>query len=381
MHLYIHIPFCRQACYYCDFHFSTNLSAKKDMSEAIALEIGLRAGYLSSQTLDTIYFGGGTPSLLEPEEIASIFKAIESAFEIGANPEITLEANPDDISTAHLKSWKSFGINRLSIGVQTFDSQHLNYLNRIHTAHEAEKSIKMAQDHGFENLSLDLIYGIHEEKNIQDIPERHDVWRKDLQKIISFQTPHISSYCLTIEEKTVFGKWQKSSKIPAVDDEFASEQFRILTQTLSENGYQHYEISNFACNGQYSRHNTSYWQGHEYLGVGPAAHSFNGTSRQYNVSNNGLYLKGLQNGKIPFEIEHLSPADQVNDYILTGLRTIWGINLNEIEKKAGGEDLLEFYSVKDKYLDSGHLILEDRTLKLTAEGLLFADGIASELFI
>ncbi len=379
MHLYLHIPFCRQACYYCDFHFSTNLSHKREVIEAISKEIELRADYLKEKELTTIYFGGGTPSLLNASEFDLIFETVARHFSLSSDIEITLEANPDDITMDNLRLWKKHGINRLSIGIQTFNEEHLRFINRIHSSFEAENSVKMAQDFGFKNLSLDLIYAIHGKEEGIPADKKHDIWLKDLEKIVSFDVPHISCYCMTIEEKTVFGKWQKTNKIPPVDDEFASEQFELLISKLGASGYEQYEISNFAKNGNYSRHNTSYWQGHEYLGVGPSAHSFNGVSRQYNVSQNKKYTDSVVLGKVPFEIEHLTPQEQANDYILTGLRTKWGIDLQLLQSKSG-EITREFEETLKMYLDSEHLLLAENTITLTKKGKLFADGIASDLF-
>ena len=379
MHLYLHIPFCRQACYYCDFHFSTNLSHKREVIEAISKEIELRADYLKEKELTTIYFGGGTPSLLNASEFDLIFETVARHFSLSSDIEITLEANPDDITMDNLRLWKKHGINRLSIGIQTFNEEHLRFINRIHSSFEAENSVKMAQDFGFKNLSLDLIYAIHGKQESIPADKKHDIWLKDLEKIVSFDVPHISCYCMTIEEKTVFGKWQKTNKIPPVDDEFASEQFELLISKLGASGYEQYEISNFAKNGNYSRHNTSYWQGHEYLGVGPSAHSFNGVSRQYNVSQNKKYTDSVVLGKVPFEIEHLTPQEQANDYILTGLRTKWGIDLQLLQSKSG-EITREFEETLKTYLDSEHLLLAENTVTLTKKGKLFADGIASDLF-
>ncbi|WP_259015758.1 radical SAM family heme chaperone HemW [Emticicia fluvialis] len=373
MHLYIHIPFCRKACHYCDFHFSTNLNTKADMAAAICKEIELQAGYLSQKHLETIYFGGGTPSLLSPQELGNIFDTIKKYYTIADDAEITLEANPDDISQPLLKNLQSLGFNRLSIGIQSFYPDHLLKLNRVHNALEAENSVKLAQDMGFENLTIDLIYAIPSES--------HAIWLNDLEKALALKVPHISSYCLTIEEKTVFGKWLKLNKIPPINEDFASEQFRILVDTLETAGYEQYEISNFCRNGRYSRHNSSYWQRHEYLGVGPSAHSYNGVSRQYNVANNAAYLRAIQTGTVPAEYELLNKADQLNDYLLTGLRTKWGCTIAEINKLAGNNWLQANRHTLDKYLTQQMLTIDNETLTLTKAGKLFADRIASDLFM
>lgn len=371
MHLYLHIPFCRRACYYCDFHFSTSLKQKSAVTDALVKEIYLQKDYLQDKHLKTIYFGGGTPSLLNYNELFDVFSAIHKNYSVDANAEITLEANPDDITKDKIKIWQQFGINRLSIGVQSFDNTHLKYLNRIHSGELAEKSVKLAQDMGINNITIDLIYAIP--------ADTHSIWEHDLAKAISFGVPHISSYCLTIEEKTVFGKWVKNNKIPAIDDEFASKQFEMLLSELSKNGYEQYEISNFAKNNAYSIHNTSYWQGEEYLGIGPSAHSYNFKSRQYNVANNALYLKGIQENTVPYEIEVLSKEEQANDYILTCLRTKWGISLDKV-KNIYGNLPNEFIQTLDEYFAKEYLLKDQNQIFLTQKGKLFADRISSDLF-
>lgn len=343
------------------------------MAAAICKEIELQAGYLSQKHLETIYFGGGTPSLLSPQELGNIFDTIKKYYTIADDAEITLEANPDDISQPLLKNLQSLGFNRLSIGIQSFNPDHLLKLNRIHNASEAENSVKLAQDMGFENLTIDLIYAIPSES--------HAIWLNDLEKALALNVPHISSYCLTIEEKTVFGKWLKLNKIPPINEDFASEQFRILVDTLETAGYEQYEISNFCRNGRYSRHNSSYWKRHEYLGVGPSAHSYNGVSRQYNIANNAAYLRAIQTGSVPAEYELLSKADQLNDYLLTGLRTKWGCTIAEINKLAGNNWQQANRHTLDKYLTQQMLTIDNETLTLTKAGKLFADRIASDLFM
>ncbi|MFC0183923.1 radical SAM family heme chaperone HemW [Pseudarcicella hirudinis] len=285
MHLYIHIPFCKQACHYCDFHFSTSLKAKKEIITSICNEIRLQKDYLADKNLETVYFGGGTPSILNEEDLAMIFETISHHFNIKKDAEITLEANPDDLTKEKLQLFKKYQINRLSIGIQSFNENHLKSLNRVHNAHEAESCVKYSQDLGIENISIDLIYAI-------PAPD-HLIWEDDLAKATSLGINHISAYSLTIEPQTVFGKWLKQGKIQAIDDEFAARQFEMLIDTLAAKGYEQYEISNFASESLYSRHNTSYWKQEEYLGVGPSAHSFNGSSRQYNISNNALYVKSI----------------------------------------------------------------------------------------
>jgi oxygen-independent coproporphyrinogen III oxidase len=343
------------------------------MAESIAKEIEIQANYLKNKSLQTIYFGGGTPSLLDDAEFNIIFEQINKTFTIAQNPEITIEANPDDLTNEKLQLFRKIGINRLSIGVQSFDENHLKLLHRVHNAQESETCIKLAQDTGFQNLTIDLIYGIP--------TKTHDIWHKDLEKATNFGVNHISAYCLTIEPKTVFGKWLKQGKIQVIDDEFSSEQYDLLIAHLEKNNFEQYEISNFAKNGQYARHNSSYWQQEEYLGVGPSAHSFDGDSRQFNVSNNQKYIQALAKNSLNFEKEILSKEDKTNEYLMTGLRSKWGVNLLKIK------DLLSFplQDIREKeltfYLENNTLILEENILRLSPKGKLLADRIASELFV
>lgn len=372
MHLYLHIPFCKQACNYCDFHFSTNASLKSSVVSAICKEIILQKDYLIEKKLTSIYFGGGTPSLLSESELDQIFDTILNHFEVSKTAEITLEANPDDITISSLKNWKRAGINRLSIGIQTFDEEQLKFLNRAHNSNEAERCISLSRDAGFDSLSIDLIYAIHSKSN--------DIWKQNLEKTIQLSLPHVSAYCLTIEEKTVFGNQLNQKKLNPINDQLAAEQFELLVNTFEQNGLEQYEISNFARNGMYAKHNTSYWQGEPYLGVGPSAHSFNGKSRQWNIANNPKYLKFIEEGSVPFEIEILSKSDRVNELIMTGLRTKWGVNLNEILKI--NPKFIELQkNIIEAYITDGKLHSAAGKLLLTKEGRLYADGIASDLFL
>lgn len=371
--LYIHIPFCKKACYYCDFHFSTNLQLKSAMVEAITKEIELRKDYLGTQALETIYFGGGTPSLLEENELAQIFQSIHQFFSLAPNIEITLEANPDDLQAASLAHWQKVGVNRLSMGVQSFNDAHLKFLNRIHTGQAAHDTIKMAQDQGIDNISIDLIYAIP--------APSHEIWEKDLALTTSLGIPHLSSYCLTIEEQTAFGVWLKKDMIQPIDEDFAAEQFEIMIQHFEQNDYEHYEISNFARDGKYSKHNTNYWKKGNYLGIGPSAHSYNQFSRQFNIRNNARYIKALNEGRVPGEIEYLSQTDQVNEFIMTNLRTSWGCNLEEIHKKYNINLWKSHEEILHNYLRQGLVIHEEGVLYLTRKGKLFADIISSDLFV
>lgn len=373
MHLYIHIPFCRQACHYCDFHFSTSLKAKTEIVQAICHEIFLQKDYLQDKNLETIYFGGGTPSLLEEVDFIQIFDTIFKHFNIKLNAEITLEANPDDLTKQKLLLFKKYHINRLSIGIQSFHEPHLKSLNRIHTSEEAETCVKISQDVGIDNITIDLIYAIP--------AENHDILRLDLQKATNLNLKHISAYCLTIEPKTVFGKWLKQGKIQTIDDDFSATQFDIVVNHLAQHGFEQYEISNFAKNEHYSRHNTSYWKQEEYLGIGPSAHSYNHHSRQYNISNNGQYLKLLQQNLVPSEIEILSLEDKVNEYLLIGLRTKWGCNIQNINDLSNVDFLQMNEKMVHNQVSEGFMLIENDTLLLTPKGKLFADRIASDLFL
>ena len=371
--IYIHIPFCKQACHYCDFHFSTSIQYKGDLLSALVKEIKLQKDYLSNENIETIYFGGGTPSLLSGDEVSVLIEEIQKNFKVIINPEITLEANPDDLNLKKLKEFRNTEINRFSIGVQSFFDEDLKWMNRAHQALEAEVAIKRAQDFGFENLSIDLIYGfslLTEEK-----------WRANIQNAVEFQIPHISSYNLIIEPKTALYKFVKSGNEKNVDDLQSATQFEILMETLEHNGFEHYEISSFAKPKQYAKHNTNYWKGISYLGIGPSAHSFNGESRQWNVANNAKYLAELNLSKIPFEKELLSKNDKFNEYLMTGLRTMWGLDLDKITKDFGAD--YKSYLVKnaEEFLEKEQLLILDEKIKLTKKGKFFADSIAAELFI
>lgn len=371
MHLYIHIPFCKQACHYCDFHFSVNMAKRMEMVKAISKEIGLQNAYLKSNELSTVYFGGGTPSLLSNLEFQLIFNAISKNFTFHKEVEITLECNPDDITIPRLKDWKGMGVNRLSIGVQSFNDKHLKFLNRAHNCEHSIQCIRQAKQVGFENLTIDLIYAIPSKSN--------EIWKEDLGKAINFNIPHLSSYALTIEEKTVFGKKVKQKAMMPIDDDFAAEQFNILLEITLKNGYEQYEISNFAKKSQYAKHNTSYWQGDEYLGVGPSAHSFNIMSRQWNISNNAKYIKSISEEIVPSEVEYLTSINRANEYIMTGLRTKWGVNLNKLNE-IWSLNKTPFSAQIEKFENIELLKSLNNHIYLTNDGKLKADFIASELF-
>ncbi len=371
--LYIHIPFCKQACHYCDFHFTTNLAQKSAMANAIAMEVEQKKDYLSYKVLDSIYFGGGTPSLLTASELKEIFKAVHSHFTLNLNAEITLEANPDDINEQNLALWQSLGINRLSIGIQSFNDEHLATMNRSHNAKEAKNCIELAKKAGFNKFSVDLIYGIP--------ATNHEILHKDLAQIIALNVDHVSAYCLNIEPKTAFGNWVKKGQMKALDEEFNAEQFEIVNETLAQAGFEAYEISNFAKNEQYAIHNTSYWQGKQYLGIGPSAHSFDGQNRKINIANNTKYTNGILSKQPAEEIEILNIKDRCNELIMTGLRTKWGVDLDKIKTLIGqkfektNQDQLEEFTV------NGFIKIENNSIFLTPKGKLMADYISSSLFL
>ena len=372
--IYIHIPFCKQACNYCDFHFSTSLKLKSNLIESILAEIDLRHSYLENKNIDTIYFGGGTPSLLSEKELFLILEKIYKNYNVSSNAEISLEANPDDLSVEKLKELKRLEINRLSIGLQSFNNEELIWMNRAHTATESEASVKRAQDKGFENISIDLIYG-SKFSNLTN-------WKKTLAKAIALDVKHISSYNLTIEDKTKLGHDFKVKKEIAIDDEKSSELFLEMIDRLEKNNFIQYEISNFGKENYFSNHNSNYWKGIEYIGFGPSAHSFDGVSRQWNVSNNSLYIKNITDkNEAYFEKEILSESDQFNEYILTSLRTIWGIDVLVLNTKFNSEILNSFNEKIKTYISSDMIIFNNNKYVLTSNGKLFADKIASELFV
>ncbi len=370
--IYLHIPFCKQACHYCNFHFSTSIKGKAELLNCMMKELELQKDYLSDKTVETIYFGGGTPSLLEADEINLLIAQIDRHFNLIANPEVTLEANPDDLGREKIKALKQSPVNRFSIGIQSFFDEDLKWMNRSHVGAEAEDSVKRAQDAGFENITADLIYGfplLSDEK-----------WRANIQKMIQLQIPHLSCYGMTVEEGTALHHFVKSGKSKQIDDGQGAGQFEILMETSEAAGFLHYEISNFAKPGKESKHNSNYWKGVHYLGVGPSAHSFNGSSRQWNVSNNPKYIEQLLVNEVPATIETLNVEDRFNEYIMTSLRTMWGADINYIEKKFGNDFKQNLLQKARIFLDKNWLSIENDHLLLSRQGKLFADHIAAELF-
>lgn len=370
--IYLHIPFCKQACYYCNFHFSTSLAQKDAMVQAILREIQLQQNYLDGLAVSSIYFGGGTPSILPEEDLQALLQSLHQHFNITPGAEITLEANPDDLTAAKLAALKAAGINRLSIGVQSFHEEDLQWMNRAHNSQQATQCITLAQAAGFENITIDLIYG---GPTLSD-----EGWAANVQQAIALKVPHLSCYALTVEAGTALDHFIKKKKMAAVDTDKAARHFEQLMQWMQTAGYEHYEISNFALPGWHSRHNSSYWQGKSYLGIGPSAHSFNGTSRQWNIANNATYIKAIQQGHLPFEKEILTPAMALNEYIMTSLRTAAGCNLQWVAEKFGIPLRQQLEKASQQFLQNGWMLRDQDTLRLTPQGKLFADGIAAELF-
>jgi oxygen-independent coproporphyrinogen-3 oxidase len=369
--IYLHIPFCKKACHYCNFHFSTSQQQLPAMIGAMMQEAVLQHDYINEK-VTTVYFGGGTPSLLKQDDLLAIIQKLRAVFTIAGEAEITLEANPDDISAENLAGWKDAGINRLSIGIQSFLEADLRWMNRAHNAVQAYTAVQLTQQAGFHNITIDLIYGT---------PGLSDAgWIQNIETAIGLNIPHLSCYALTVEPKTALYQLIKTKQVENVDAEKQARHFSILTSRLASVGFEHYEISNFAKPGFRSRHNSSYWQGKPYLGLGPSAHSFNGSSRQWNVANNGLYLKSIENNQVPFEQELLTPVQQLNEYIMTSLRTIEGLSLAQVTTNWGHEKAGQLLHAAQKHISAGHMVLIDHVLQLNAKGKLLADGVAADLF-
>ncbi len=416
--IYIHIPFCKKACHYCNFHFSVNTSMIDAMVDAIAKEVFLSKEYIK-KPVQSIYFGGGTPSLLEPKHINYLLQEIYKYFDIEDNVEITFEVNPDDLSSTQpvqnyrgsegifsetkLQTLKDVGVNRLSIGIQSFDDANLKYINRAHNSHQAVKAFVEARKLGFDNISIDLIYGIPNSTLV--------TWQKDINMAISLKPEHISSYCLTIEKNTYFGKLHSNKKLPVKSSNEEIAMYDVLVNSLTKAGYIQYEISNFCFPNKYSRHNTNYWKKGNYLGLGPSAHSYNQKSRQWNIRSNKKYIDAIarlykdirqivlydtvlqdfeksfiyneysSKDLLPYELEVLSDKDHINEYIMTGLRTIWGLDTHYIKNKYN-YNILE-YCKKDiqDFVSKGYLTLETNILKSTSEGFKLTDEVSSRLFV
>lgn len=368
--IYIHIPFCKQACHYCDFHFSTSLKKKNELVEALCQELVLRKGEIKG-TIETIYFGGGTPSLLTREDLDLIFKTIYEHYTVAEPVEVTLEANPDDLTEEKIKQLADSPINRLSIGIQSFFEEDLKLMNRAHNAKEAEHCLSLATRY-FNNISLDLIYGIPGLSN-----ER---WQQNIEKAFSFGIPHFSTYALTVEPKTALDTFIKKGIVSPIDEEQAEEHFHTLIDKLNRKGFVHYELSNFGKEGFFSKNNTAYWQGKSYLGIGPSAHSFDGNTRSWNVRNNTLYIKSIENNELPSETETLTKTDRYNEYVMTGLRTMWGVSVKRVEKDFGKKYKEYLLQQAQKHLEEHLLFLDGDTLLATKKGKFLSDGISSDLF-
>ncbi|WP_298265191.1 radical SAM family heme chaperone HemW [uncultured Lutibacter sp.] len=375
--IYLHIPFCKQACYYCDFHFSTSLKRKEEMMASLIKELILRKNELENDEIETIYFGGGTPSLLTIKEIANLISIIYKNYKVINNPEITLEANPDDLTSKKIKELANSPINRLSIGIQSFFEDDLKFMNRAHTAEESKKCLKEVTQY-FDNLTIDLIYGV---PNMSI-----EKWKQNLNIAFEYNVPHISSYALTVEEKTALHTFIKKGKISPINENLALEHFNLLVEETKKQGLIQYEISNFGKKNYFSKHNTSYWLGKKYIGIGPSAHSFNKLERAWNISNNAKYVKSLSENILPLEKETLTIENRFNEYIMTGLRTIWGISFELIEKEFGNFYLAFITKKSVPFIKKGLLEIQQNKqhttiLTTTAKGKFLADGIASDLFI
>jgi oxygen-independent coproporphyrinogen-3 oxidase len=371
--IYIHIPFCKKACTYCDFHFSTSMKYMDEMVDAICAEILMKKERLAGQQIGSIYFGGGTPSVLTSAALHKIFNTLTQNFSIASDAEITLEANPDDLDAKKIAELRQLPVNRFSIGIQSFFNEDLLWMNRAHNATEAETCVKRSQDAGFENLSIDLIYGYPLLTN--------EKWLANIHKAISLESPHISAYSLTVEPKTALASNIKRGKQVPLSDEQSADQFEMLINKTTAAGFEHYEISNFAKPGKYAVHNTNYWRAIPYLGIGPSAHGFDGTNRYLNIANNASYLTALSSGKLAETVEELDQYDRFNEYMMTSLRTMWGVDLLKIKSQYGKAYLDDTLKNIKPFLERNWLQREADILKLTHDGKYFADYIASELFL
>lgn len=369
--IYVHVPYCKVKCHYCDFHFSTNLQSKERLLNAMQKEIQLQASLLEDEEVETIYFGGGTPSILEATEIVHLLSTIQSNFNITSNPEITLEGNPDDLSIAKLNELKNIGINRLSIGIQSFNDDILTFMNRAHESSEAISSVINAKKAGFENITIDLIYGV---------PEQFmETWQNDIKQFLNLDVPHLSAYCLTIEKNTVFGHLHQKNELNLPDDELSLQQFKYLVKELEKNGIEQYEISNFSKSGWHSKHNSAYWLNENYIGIGPSAHSYINQKRSWNIANNYKYIHALENNEEFYETEQLSQLDLFNEHILTRIRTKWGIEFDKLQQLLP-EKFKDFMNKIETFESRGWISIEGNKAYLTREGKFLSDHITAELF-
>jgi len=369
--IYLHIPFCKQAGYYCDFHFSTSLQYKDELLQALLKEIELQKNYFTGETIETIYFGGGTPSILKSDEIQLLIDTITRLHTVSSTAEITLEANPDDLNKAKLQALLQTPVNRFSIGIQSFFDEDLWWMNRVHRSAEAEAAVKRAQDTGFENLTVDVIYGyplLTDQK-----------WKYNLNKVFELNVPHVSTYSMTVEPNTALASFINRKIQPAMNEQQSAEQFNLLMEAMQLRGFEHYEISNFCKPGHYSKHNSNYWKGVKYLGIGPSAHSYNGETRQWNVANNAKYIQSIEKNKIPAETELLTEANRLNEYIMTSLRTIWGLELDQLNSIAAAA-ATPLLIAAQTYFEREWIEQKNNTIYLTQTGKLYADNIAAALF-
>ncbi|MDY0088936.1 MAG: radical SAM family heme chaperone HemW [Flavobacteriaceae bacterium] len=369
--IYIHIPFCKQTCHYCDFHFSTSLKKKDEMIQALAKEIAMRKNECDDE-VETIYFGGGTPSVLPIADLNFLIDEVYKHYKVVQNPEFTLESNPDDLDNATIRQLANSAINRLSIGIQSFFEDDLKMMNRAHNANQAKECLEEATKH-FDNITIDLIYGIPGMTN--------EKWMQNIETALGYNIPHISAYALTVEPKTALKKLIEKGVIDNPKDETAENHFFILTEKLKEKGFIHYELSNFGKEGYFSKNNTSYWSGKKYIGIGPSAHSYNGTHRSWNIANNAIYIKEILSGNFPNEIEKLTTSDRYNEYVMTGLRTIWGISLEKIREDFGDKYYEYLMKSSEKLIKNQLIELKDQKITVTQKGKFLSDGIASELFV
>lgn len=374
--IYIHIPFCKQKCSYCDFHFSTNFKYKTELLAALQKEIILQKDHFKTETINTIYFGGGTPSVLTEKELNLLLEVIYSNYKVNENIELTMECNPDDITSKKINEYKKNGVNRLSIGIQSFFDDDLQFFNRAHNASEAEQSILMTQDAGIDNITLDLIYN----SPLLTLNK----WEQNLDKFINLKVPHLSAYTLTVEPKTTLHHLVKTKQTSLPTDEQAIEQFKLLTEKTKQAGLIHYEVSNFGKEGYFSQHNSNYWKGENYLGIGPSAHSFikNTTSqkRSWNVANNTQYIKAINQGTPYFEEEFINETTAFNEYILTRLRTIWGLDLAYMKNTFNPVLLRHFEKELEAYKNTEWITISKNTVTLTTKGIFMVDKITADLF-
>ena len=369
--IYIHIPFCKRRCIYCDFFSTTQSEKKPTYIHALCQELEMRKNYLEGEEIETIYLGGGTPSQLTEEELNEIFTSLYNIYKVKEDAEITLEANPDDLTPEYVSMLRRLPINRISMGIQTFQEETLKLLHRRHTARQAIEAFQRCREAGFQNISIDLMYGLP--------GETLKIWKEDLQQAIALHPEHISAYHLIYEEGTALWKLRDEHQVEEADEDLSVTLFKNLIDELKQAGYQHYEISNFCLPGLHSRHNSSYWTGKKYLGCGPSAHSFNGSSRQWNIASLDNYLKGIASGKPNYEIEELDLYTRYNDFVITSIRTCWGMSLSRLRSEYGEELYRYCLRMAKSHLEQGVLEIEENTLRLTQEGIFISDGIMSDL--